>query len=181
MSQVVLKSKGNDFYFIKDNIIVDKTCPQCKKLLLDDKTFCRCGFFLRAEKVSKFWTKMLSVWLFIGIIFIAVMVGIQNTNDYMKAKFKDQKMNFSSVAPVNVQMLISLKASSYLDYIQNIYQKPQEENKLTVLIKPGLWEVLTKNERKDILNLVQTNWNEVYRKNYENTGKKPEVSFANPE
>ena len=180
-SQVILKSQNNKFYFLKDDVILDKTCPQCKKILFDENDFCRCGFFIRAENVSRFWTKMLIVWLSIGVLFIIAVINVQNLGIYLSTKYKDQNLDFSSVAPINVQVLISLKNSPYLDYIQNVYLQPKEDNKLMVLIKPNLWEIMNNDEKKDVLKIIKANWTEIYRKNYPLVQKKAEVSFANPE
>lgn len=180
-SQVLLKSQNDKFYFVKDNIIVDKTCPQCKKILFEENDFCRCGFFIKAENTSRFWTKMLAVWLSMGFVFIVAVINLQNLGNHLSVKYKDHNMDFSSVAPLNIQILISLNNSPYIDYIQNVYIQPNEDNKLYILIKPDLWKIMTNDEKNDMLNAVKTNWTEIYKKNFPLAQKKPEASFANPE
>lgn len=180
-NQIYLKSVNNAFYFEKNKIILDKTCPICKRHLLEDKAFCSCGFFLKAAKTSRYWSILVSIWLIIGFVVLIGLINLEKFKELTYNKFKENKTNMCSISPVNIQIITSLKNSSYGDYIQNIYLKTNENNKLLVLIKPGFWVIITPKEKKDLITLIENKWKILYQQKYSYSNKKPEVYFVNPE
>lgn len=177
--QICLKFIHNDLYFEKNSIIQDKTCPNCKKLIFEEKDFCDCGFFLKAQKNSIFWSAVLAIWLVVSLV---VLVGLIKLTDNKYLTFnhlKSKNLNFNSLSPLNIQVISSLKNSKYNSYIQNIYIMPQKNNELRVLIKPSHWDILPDGDRKELLKDVLIKWQTIYKNNYPNSTKEPKVSFAN--
>lgn len=162
----------------EENIILDKTCPHCNKLLINQKDFCDCGFFLKAFNNSVLWSNVLSVSLILGIILIISFVSLNNIKIFTSEKFK-KNMDFNSLSPVNIQVISSLKKSPYDGYIQNIYIKSKEKNKLMILIKPTLWHTLTKKEKEALVNQVSQNWRIIYKRNNPDSTEESIVKFAN--
>lgn len=180
-NKVNIRFSGKDLYLEKKGVIQDKTCKKCKKLLLKESDFCECGFFLKAEKNSVFWGSVIFSLVFIGLIWLSAAINLKNIENLTVDNIKQQKLSFTSLSPVNIQIIASLKHSPYNEYIQNIYVKQGNKNKLQVLIKPTYWDLLTPGEKKDLLKLVKTNWTAIYKRTYPNSVLKPEVEFANPE
>ena len=180
-NQIYLKSVDNDFYFEKNKIILDKTCPMCKRHILEEKDFCDCGFFLKAAKTSRYWSTIIFIWLIIGFIILTGIINMEKFKGLAYNKFKENKMDLYSLSPVNIQIITNLKNSPYGVYIQNIYLKPRENNKLMVLIKPNSWAIITPKAKKDLITLIEDKWKILYQQNYPDSNKKPEVYFANPE
>jgi len=180
-NKVNIRFSGKDIYLEKKGIIQDKTCKNCKKLILHDKDFCECGFFLKSEKNSVFWGSVIFPLLIIGLVWLAGTISFEGIKNLTFEKIKKQKISFTSLSPVNIQVITSLKSSEYNEYIQTIYVKQGEKNVLQVLIKPTYWDLLTPDEKKDLLALVKNNWKIIYRQNYPNSVLRPEVEFANPE
>lgn len=162
-----------------NNIILDKTCPGCKKLLINDKRFCECGFFLKSHKNSVFFGYIFSVWLVSVILILTGLSGFNKVKTYGLQAFHKNKTSVNSLSPLNVQIISSLKNTSYDSYIQSIYVKPDEKNKLIILIKPNLWNTLTKKEKEELINQVSINWKIIYKQRNPNLKQKPEVQFAN--
>ena len=174
-----LNFKDNYLLLEKDKIIIDKTCPHCKKLLIEEKEFCDCGFFLKARKNSIIFGYIFSIWLIVGFLLLISLFGFQKIKSYTVQAMHKKGTGINSLSPVNVQIISSLKNSSFDNYIQNIYVKPGEENKLMILIKPNLWNTLTKKEKQELIDQVYKNWVVVYRQKYPDLKEKPEVLFAN--
>lgn len=180
-NNVNIRSSGKDIYLEKQGIIQDKVCKNCKKLILDNKDFCECGFFLKSEKNSVFWSSVIIPLLLIGVILLVGAVHFENIKNLAAEKIKEQKISFNSLSPVNIQMITSLKNSPYDEYIQTIYVKQGEKNRLQVLIKPTYWDLLNQDEKEDLLNLIKNNWKLIYKQKYPNSVLKPKAEFANPE
>ncbi|EKE02017.1 MAG: hypothetical protein ACD_20C00435G0006 [uncultured bacterium] len=162
----------------KDNVILDKTCPRCNKLLINKQDFCDCGFFLKAFNNSTLWGGILSITFITGIILIIGLVSLTNVKSFASQKFK-KDMDFNSLSPINIQVISSLKKSPYDGYIQNIYVKPKEKDKLMILVKPTLWHTLTKKEKEALVNQVSQNWKIIYKRNNPDSTEEPIVKFAN--
>jgi len=180
-NKINIRFSGKDMYLEKKGIIQDKTCKNCNKLILNEKDFCECGFFIKSEKNSVFWSSVIFPVLIIGIVWLAGAISFEGIKNLVFEKINKQKISFNSLSPVNIQMIESLKDSSYNDYIQTIYIKQGQKNILQVLIKPTFWDLLTPDEKKDLLNLVKNKWKNIYRQSYPNSVLKPAVEFANPE
>lgn len=178
-NHICLNFTGNNAYFEKDSVIVDKVCPKCKKLILEEKDFCKCGFFLKAAENSAFWTPIISTWLILGIIFLAGVIKLEGSRNFSFKKHPQPDISLDSISPINIQIISRLKNSPYVNCIQNMYVKPESENKLIILIKPHFWKNLTSDKKQEILNLVKKNWEIIYRENYPKSAKNPEVRFAN--
>ncbi|OGH99421.1 MAG: hypothetical protein A2104_02415 [Candidatus Melainabacteria bacterium GWF2_32_7] len=161
-----------------NNIIFDKACPRCNKLIVTNKDYCACGFYLKAFNNSIFWTSVLSACFFIGFILIIGLVGLNSVRNYASHKLQN-KLDFNSLSPINIQIISSLKRSPYDGYIQNIYVKPKEENKLMILIKPNLWHTLNKKEKENLVKQVSENWKIIYKRNNPDSTKESLVKFAN--
>jgi hypothetical protein len=177
---IFLKNWKDDFYLEQNGIIIDKFCPNCKKILLEDKNFCNCGFFLKAEKNSVYWSSTLPVLLITVLLIFSGLITLPKFKDYAKTKYKKHSQSINALSPINIQVITSLKNSSYVDYIQNVYVKPKQENKLVILIKPMSWNFLSKDEKKEILKNVKENWDVIYKENHPESKLKTQVSFANP-
>src|SRR3989339_186946 len=173
-NKVYIRFTGSDFYLEKNKIILDKTCPFCKKVLVKESDFCDCGFFLKAAENSRLWGAILVIFFIIGLLFIVSIVNIDNARDYVTARMQENHMNVNSLTPIKIQVISSLKDSSYDGYIQSTYTKPKEDHKLMVLIKPTLWYTLTKEEKNGLLGQLTSIWNKIYRQNYPDSTKKPE-------
>ena len=145
-NNIYLKSFNNDYYFEKNNVILDKTCPQCQKRLIYNKDFCTCGFFLKAAQNAQYWGTFILVWLVILTVLFVCLINLSNFSKSID--FKKNKTGFSSLSPVNIQIIITLKQSPYKDYIQQAYIKSGENNKLIVLIKPTFWSVMGKEKKE---------------------------------
>ena len=180
-NQIYLKNINNDYYFEKNNVILNKTCPLCKKHIFNEKDFCECGFFFKAAKNSRYWGTFIIVWLIIIIFSLISIVNLINLKNLAFNKIKKDKIAIHSLSPVNIQIFTDLKNSSYGKYIQNIYVKPEENNKLIVLIKPTFWAIMTLKEKNSLKNLILNKWKTLYSQNYPEINKKPEVFFSNPE
>lgn len=180
-NQIYSRSSDKDLYFEKNNVIFDKTCPNCKKLLIEDGDFCDCGYFLKSTKNSIFLTTIISIWLTIGVIITIILLNIDKIDKFSIEDYKNHNVNFDSLAPVNIQIISKLKNTPYSEHIQSIYVKPKEKNKLVILIKPTVWNILTDKEKQELRNLVEDNWKIIYKQNNSDPTKKPEVSFANSE
>ena len=179
--QIYLKSINNDFYFEKNKIIWDKTCPLCKKYIFNEKDFCECGFFLSAAKNSKYWATFMAVWFIIGFVFLISIINLINLKNFAYTKINKNKINFHSLSPINIQIFTDLKNSPYGNYIENIYVKQKENNKLIVLIKPTSWGIMNTKDKNYLKALIQNKWKILYAQNYPNLTKKPVVDFANPD
>lgn len=177
---VNIKNIGENYYFERDNLIVDKFCPNCKKIILKEEDFCECGFFLKAAKNSAYWGVILSVFTVLGVILLIISINLDNFQEFALNKLDSSKVSFSSITPVNIQVMARLERSKYRDYIQTVYVKPKVENKLFILVKPNSWDSLNTESKEEILKEVKQVWIEVYKENHANSTQKPEVSFANP-
>jgi len=176
-----IRFSGKDIYLEKTGIVQDRICKNCKKLILTEKDFCECGFFLKAEKNSIFWNSVLLPLFFIGIICLVGIINFENIKSLTAEKVKEQKISFNSLSPVNIQMITSIKGSPYDEYVQNIYIKQGQKNRLIILVKPTYWDFLTSKEKKNLLNYIGNIWKTLYKKSYPNSVLKPNVEFANPE
>jgi hypothetical protein len=176
---IKLKNADNFIYLEKNWIIQDRFCPKCNKPLIDNTDFCKCGFFLKANRNSFIWGGVLSIWFIIGILLLISFLCFDKMKISKPYQIMIKKTDFNSLSPINIQVITSLKNSSYDDYIQNIYVKPKEEHKLVILIKPSLWNTLTSKEKKDLLNQVSENWKILYKEKYPDSPQEPQVYFAN--
>jgi hypothetical protein len=180
-NKVSIKFSGSDIYLEKRGIIQDKVCKNCKKLILNEEDFCECGFFLKSEKNSVFWTSVIFPAILIGIVWLVGATNYNVVRNLAVEKINKHEINFTSLSPTNIQMIVSLKNSPYNDYIQTIHVKQGQKNILQVLVRPTSWDLLTPKEKKDLLSLVTNNWKIIYKQNYPDSVLKPAVEFANPE
>lgn len=178
-NEINLKSIEDYFYLEKNNIILDKTCPGCKKLIIKKKDFCECGFFIKARENSILWSAVFSVWLSIGIFFLAGLINFEDIKNHCLDGLNKKNMDFNTLSPINIQIITSLKNSTYNEYIQNIYVKPKEKNKLMILIKPNLWNILSSQEKNELLAQINKNWEVLYKQKYPLSKEKPEVNYSN--
>jgi len=178
-NEICLKFIGNDTYFEKDNIILDKTCPKCNKILIDEFEFCDCGYYLKAAKNSTLWSLIISVWLIIGIFVFITILNVENFSKLSLHKFKYHSESLNSLSHVNIQVITSLKDSYYKDCIQYIYTKPKQDNELVILVKPMMWNIMSPSEKKNLLSQMDKNWKSLYKQYHPVSSKKPVVSFAN--
>jgi hypothetical protein len=177
--KILLKLINDDFYLIKNSIILDETCPECKNLIFEDKAFCECGFYIKAALNSVFWSRIIAIWVIVGLF---CLVGLIKLDEIKKNGIAySHNIDFNNLSPVNVQVMTSLKNSPYYDYIQNVYTKTGDNNKLSILIKPALWNILSSKEKQDLTDQAKKNWKIIYTRNYPDSKKQTSVSFANLE
>ena len=174
----VINSLENIF-FERDGVIVDKFCPKCGRILFCEKDFCKCGYFIKAGKNSAAWTIFLTSAFSGLILFIALFMIIQVHTKKISEKLNLDKINFSSVSPMDVQVLTSLKNTPYRNYIQNIYVKPRQENTIVVIIKPSVWDELKESEKDNMMNLISKNWDNIYHSKYPDSKEKTIAYFGN--
>jgi len=156
-------------------ILADKSCPKCGKILIEETIFCKCGFFLKSAKNSRVWTILLTTWVITGIISISFLLNLEKANKKISPHYN--KIN--SISPIEIQIINSLKYTPYDNYIQNIYIKPGQDNKLIVLIKPSLWNNLDKTQKKELLNLINNSWIKIHAPNKPGINIKTKVMFGN--
>jgi hypothetical protein len=180
-NKINIKFSGRDIYIEKMGIIQDKKCRNCNKLILKEQDFCECGFFLKAEKDSVFWSLTFISFIFIYFIILFAIISYNNIKYITSTEIKTQKTNLNSLSPINIQIITSLKNSQYYDYIQNIYIKQGTDNVLLILIKPSFWDLLSKENKQKLLNLVIIHWKIIYKQKYPLSKRSPIVKFANPE
>ncbi|MDD3013516.1 MAG: hypothetical protein PHC34_07430, partial [Candidatus Gastranaerophilales bacterium] len=89
-NKVNIRFSGKDIYLEKKGIILDKTCKNCKKLILHEREFCECGFFLKSEKNSVFWSSVIFPVLLIGIVCLAGTINFEGIKNLAIEKIKIQ-------------------------------------------------------------------------------------------
>jgi hypothetical protein len=178
-NKVKLKKLDNQYYLEKDNIIIDKTCPGCGKFIIEEKDFCVCGCYLKGKRIFRLWGTFLLLYVIMGILVLTGLANITKARTFFSKEGKKSEWSIDSLAPVNIQLIGSLKDTSYDGYIQSIYVKPHQENKLQILIKPSLWNTLSKNEKNDLFKQLNTRWTDIYKHNNPDSKEKPIVGFAN--
>lgn len=112
-------------------------------------------------------------WLVLSITAIKA-VDVLNLN-----RFKVDRITFSQMSPVGLQVLSNIENNEYKKYIQTIYVKEPHKNKLVVIVKPLYWENMPYQTRNQILTTVEQSWTNVYKKNTPDNKNKPEVFFGN--
>jgi len=121
--------------------------------------------------------------LFIPIFFIFLIsitfVLFNSLNKILEKDLEKKDFSITSVAPVNIQVITRLNNSTFINYVQKIYIKPKEENKLIILIKPNIWLFLKQKEKDSILLEFSNVWKNIYKQEYPNSLKKPAVFFSN--
>ncbi len=171
----------DDAFFEKDGMVIDKKCPKCKRPIFPETNFCNCGFFVKGLRNNVFWTGFFLTGFVILLGFLGVFVNLNTYKEKLVSELEIKKMDLTTVSPVNVQVLALIKDTKYDEYIQNVYVKHKEENKLVILIKPSLWSLLKNGEKVQIKNTVQNFWNEIYAKNNPDSNIRPVAVFANPD
>lgn len=177
--KIKIKSYHDDIYFEKNGIILDKFCPVCRRVLDKKRKFCECGFFIKARNNAFSWG-VFFVFLVMGLPLLLVLIA--NTKIFEEKFFSivnPQNFKMVSISPINIQVISALNNTKYREYVQNVYTKPKEENKLVILIRPSLWNMLEEREKKDILNILGKSWQKLYSEKNPDSKKKPTVIFAN--
>ena len=137
----------NDVYFKKNGLIVDKLCPKCNSLIFDNKDFCECGFYLKGYKDNSFWSAILAAGGVLLILCTMSLVLLHIHKDKIFTNFKIDNDSFTSLSPINIQILSEVKKTKYYDYIQNAYTRHDNKSNLVILIKPYLWNTLKEKEK----------------------------------
>jgi len=169
----------DDVYFKKNNIIIDKTCPKCSKIIFKDRDFCSCGFFLKAHKNSVLYSIAVILGIFLFLVFSLFIINFK-TNKYFKiAQSQMKNINFQEVSPPHIQMLSKIKNSSYKDYVQSVYIDPKKDYSLVIIIKPSLWKIMKEDEKNKLFNKISKEWEKLYRQKHPGSNLTTETRFAN--
>ncbi|MCK7521099.1 MAG: hypothetical protein MZV64_27115 [Ignavibacteriales bacterium] len=172
---------GKYVFLEKDGVILDKICPECKRVIIQDNDFCECGFFLKAQIQTKLYFTVLIIAVFTIFLILVFVLNFDKVQNFKLSKIKENNIDLSSLSPINIQIMTNLKKTSYRVYIQGIYVNPKEENTLMIMIKPTLWGDLTDKEKQDLTNQVFEQWEVIYKHNHPESLKKPFIKFANHE
>lgn len=173
--QLKVYSYYEDIYFEKNGVIVDKVCPKCNKIIFKDKDFCDCGFYLKANKNNSLWSALVVISTVVLVGATVLLINLQN----LKYNINSNGLDFTALSPINIQVIASLKSTKYRGYIQNVYTRPDEDNKLIILIRPSLWNILGKAEKEELKGMLKENWEKVYQNKFPDSKNKTAVSFAN--
>lgn len=165
----------------KNGVVIDKLCPKCKKPVLSENQLCKCGFRTKSLKNNSFALFFGASALVTSLLLGTLIVNIHPHKDKKTSGAQEQKLDFDSLSPVNVQVISSLKDYPFRSLVQNVYVKPDKDEHLVILINPSLWSRLKKEEKSVIFNTIDKNWQKIYKKRNPNSAKKTSVSFANPE
>ncbi len=165
--------------YVKNNIVQDKTCPNCKVLITDSKSFCDCGFYLKANQNSKKFAILIPVWIlsfFLSLILIINLAGLKNM---VISHLKDPTISTRSLSPLNIQVINNIKNKQYRNYIQNAFVSHEQGNKLVVIIKPNYWNILSKDEKQDLRTSILKSWQKVYKASSKTSTSNAIVELSN--
>ncbi len=159
---IKVETFNNKKIYVKNDIVQDKTCPNCQILITDSKAFCDCGFYLKANQNSKKFAILIPVWVlsfFLSLILIINLAGLKNI---VISHLKDPTITTRSLSPLNIQVINNIKNTTYRNYIQNAFVSHEQENKLIVIIKPNYWNILSKDDKQHLQESVLKSWQKVY-------------------
>lgn len=170
---IEIKNIGNYFFYVQNGVILDKKCPSCQKFLLKNEKKCYCGFSLEADKTLSQKTLKHLIYLFFSLFIIFIFLC------FKLFSVAEQKLNFASVSPVQIQLLGNMRNSPLKNHIKKIYIRQGRTNELLILIEPSVWNTITEQKKKKILLEIQEKWQRIYRVQHPDSKEPPKVFFAN--
>ncbi len=176
---IKVETFNNKKIYVKNDIVQDKTCPNCKVLVTDPKAFCECGFYLKANQNSKKFAILIPVWIlsfFLSLILIINLAGLKNI---VVSHLKDPTITTRSLSPLNIQVINNIKNKNYRKYIQNAFVSHDQTNKLIVIIKPNYWNILSKDDKQSLQKSILKSWQKVYKANTKIPNSNAIVEFSN--